>query len=243
MLLNYGLKKLTRKVDRMSKLMLNPEFNLYEKNGMAFCSSRQIADEFSRQHKHVLETITNLTQPTSGLSKEFILLNFKESVYRDDSGKKNREFLMTKDGFTIVVMEFKTSKARAFKERYIKRFNDMEAFIKNLFEAKADFPEFTQAIMEAHEEPKHYHFSNELDMINRIVLGMSSKKFKEANNLVGVSSIRPYLTPIQIENIRNLQRIDIGLIVAISDFHERKRILTEQLAKKLLLQERKLVSA
>lgn len=27
----------------MSKLMLNPEFNLYEKNGMAFCSSRQVA--------------------------------------------------------------------------------------------------------------------------------------------------------------------------------------------------------
>lgn len=216
----------------MSKLMLNPEFNLYEKNGHAFCSSRQIAEEFGRLHKHVLDTITNLTEPTSGLSEEFRCSNFSESFYKDDSGKRNREFLLTKDGFTIVVMEFKTSKARAFKELYIKRFNDMETFIKNLFEAKADFPEFTQAIMDSHEEPKNYHFSNELDMINRIVLGMSTKQFKEVNNLGKVPSIRPYLKPTQAEAVKILQRIDIGLILAIPDFQERKKILTEQLKRR-----------
>jgi len=219
----------------MNKLTLNPEFNLYERKGQAFCSSRQIADEFGRLHKHVLDTITNLTQPTSGLSEEFRILNFRESNYKDDSGKKNREFLLTKDGFTIVVMEFKTSRARAFKELYIKRFNDMESFIKNLFEAKADFPEFTQAIMDQHEEPKHYHFSNELDMINRIVLGISTKQFRESNNLGKVSSIRPYLKHGQAEAIKNLQRIDIGLILAVPGFQQRKQILTTQYNKKYSL--------
>ncbi len=32
----------------MSKLILNPEFNLYERNGQAFCSSRQVAEEFEK---------------------------------------------------------------------------------------------------------------------------------------------------------------------------------------------------
>lgn len=217
----------------MTKLMLNPEFNLYERNGQAFCSSRQIAEEFGRLHKHILDTISKLTEPTSGLSEEFRFLNFKESSYKDDSGKKNREFLLTKDGFTIVVMEFKTSKVRQFKEVYINRFNQMEHFIQNLFEAKADFPEFTQAIMDSHKEPKRYHFSNELDMINRIVLGVSTKQFKEINNLGKVSSIRPYLKPGQAESIKNLQRIDIGLILAIPDFQQRKQILTTQFNRKI----------
>ena len=135
---------------------------------------------------------------------------------------------MTRDGFTLLAMGFTGKKAMAFKIAYINRFNEMESFIRNLVEAKADFPEFTRAIMDAHEEPKNYHFSGELDMINRIVLGMSAKQFKEANNLGKVPSIRPYLTPAQAESVKALQRIDIGLIVAVPDFQERKKILAEQ---------------
>lgn len=127
---------------------------------------------------------------------------------------------------------FSGKKALKFKIQYIDKFEQMESFIRNLYEAKADFPEFTQAIMASHEEPKHYHFSNELDMINRIVLGMSTKQFKEEHNLGKVSSIRPYLAPGQAEAVKTLQRIDIGLIVGIPDFQERKRILTEQLSRR-----------
>jgi Rha family phage regulatory protein len=212
----------------VSKLMLNPEFNLYERKGQAFCSSRQVAEEFSRQHKHILDTITKLTEPTSGLSEEFILLNFEENSYRDSSGKRNREYLITKDGFTMVVMEFKTKKARQFKEAYINRFNAMEEFIKNLATAKLEHPAFTDAVMLAHEEPKHYHFSNESNMINRIVLGMDAKQFKQANGIdAKTPSIRPYLTTEQIAAIVTLQRADIGLLVAIPDFQARKQALTQ----------------
>jgi hypothetical protein len=52
--------------------------------------------------------------------------------------------------------------------------------------------------MLAHPEPKHYHFSNETDMINRIVLGVSAKQFKETHGLSDVSSIRPYLSANEI---------------------------------------------
>ena len=212
----------------MSKLMLNPEFNLYERKGQAFCSSRQVAEEFSRQHKHILDTITKLTEPTSGLSEEFILLNFEENSYRDSSGKRNREYLITKDGFTMVVMEFKTKKARQFKEAYINRFNAMEEFIKNLATAKLEHPAFTDAVMLAHEEPKHYHFSNESNMINRIVLGMDAKQFKQANGIdAKTPSIRPYLTTEQIAAIVTLQRADIGLLVVMPDFQARKQALTQ----------------
>lgn len=209
----------------MSKLMLNPEYQLYERDSKAYCSSRQVAEEFRRQHKHILETITNLTEPTSGLSEEFRLLNFQESSYKDSSGKRNKEYLLTKDGFVMVVMEFKTSKARQFKESYIARFNAMESFIKSLAATKIEFPAFTAAIMDAHEEPKHYHFSNEINMIYRIVLGMDAKKFRELNGIEKGAVIKPYLSLEQIQAIETLQRTDIGLILAIPEFEPRKQAL------------------
>ncbi|WP_342417152.1 Rha family transcriptional regulator [Paenibacillus sp. FSL R10-2782] len=210
----------------MSKLVLNPDCGLYERKGRAYCSSRQMAEEFERRHDHVLRMIDDLTAPTSGVSAEFITLNFEASKYKDASGKQNREILMTKDGFVLVSMEIKGAKARKFKEAYIRRFNQMESFIKSLQAAKLEHPAFTDAIMNAHEEPKHYHFSNEADMINRVVLGMSAKQFREANGITKGESIRRYLTTEQIQAVETLQRVDIGLIVAIPDFQQRKEILT-----------------
>lgn len=211
----------------MSKLILNPEYRLYERDGKAFCSSRQVAKEFERQHGHILRLIDEITQSTSGVSEEFRRINFEQSFYRDASGKKNREILMTKDGFAMVAMEIKGKRARQFKEAYIRRFNEMEEFIRSLQAAKMEFPAFTDAIMAAHEEPKHYHFSNEINMIYRIVLGMDAKTFREKRGLPKGEVIRPYLTAEQIRAIETLQRADIGLIVAIPDFQQRKETLTQ----------------
>lgn len=130
---------------------------------------------------------------------------------------------MTKDGFTMVAMEIKGTKARQFKELYIARFNQMEAFIKSLLATKIEFPAFTDAIMAAYEEPKHYHFSNEINMIYRIVLGVDAKKFRELNGIAKGAVIKPYLTLAQIQAIETLQRADIGLIIAIPDYEQRKR--------------------
>jgi len=104
----------------------------------------------------------------------------------------------------------------------------MERFIESLATAKMEFPAFTAAVMSLHEEPKHYHFSNEVNMVNSIVLGMQAKKFKELNGISEKeASIRPYLTTQQIKNIETLQRVDIGLMFAVPDFYKRKEKLQE----------------
>lgn len=209
------------------KLVLNPEYGLYEKGGKVFCDSLQIAEAFEKEHKNVLRDIDAILE-----EDEFSRLNFEPSDYRV-RGKTYPRYLLTKDGFALLVMGYTGKKALAFKKAYITRFNEMEAFIKSLQTAKLEFPAFTAAIMEAHEEPKHYHFSNEINMINRIVLGMDAKHFKESNGLdKSISSIRPYLDVAQIEAIESLQRVDIGLIVAGLDFDTRKQILTTTYARR-----------
>lgn len=206
----------------MSKLVLNPQYKLYEREGQAFCSSRQVAEEFDKRHDNVLQDVRNLD-----CSKEFFLLNFQEVKYKDSKGEMRPEYLMNKDGFTFLVMAYRGKKAARFKETYIARFNQMETFIHSLTAAKLEHPAFTDAIMNAHDEPKHYHFSNEADMINRIVLGISAKQFREAQGLAKGISIRPYLSSEQIRAIETLQRVDIGLIVAIPEFEHRKQKLIE----------------
>jgi len=201
------------------KLLLNPEYNLYEKDGRPYCDSLQIADTFGKRHDNVLRDIEGLD-----CSEPFRLLNFEESNYKD-RGKKYPKCLLTKDGFTFLAMGYRGKKAAAFKEAYITRFNQMEAFIQSLLTTKMEFPAFTEAVLLAHEEPKHYHFSNEINMIYRIVLGMDAKKFRESRGLEKGVVIKPYLTLEQIKAVETLQRVDIGLIEAGLDFEQRKERL------------------
>ena len=201
-----------------------------EKKGIPVTTSRMVAKVFEKEHRNVLRDIENLD-----CSKSFTVLNFERSTYKDKSGKKNPEYILTKDGFTFLVMGYRGKKAAKFKEAYIQKFNEMEAFIKSLETAKLEFPAFTAAIMEAHEEPKNYHFSNEINMINRIVLGVDAKHYKEKKGIdKNIKSIRPYLESEEIKAIEELQRADIGLMVAGLEYEKRKEILEGHYSKRFL---------
>lgn len=207
-----------------------------EKNGQPMTTSRKVAEVFNKNHDDVLKSIRNLIIGLGEISdSEMSSLKFEESFYKSKQNKKMPEYLMNRDGFSLLAMGFTGQKALKWKIQYINAFNQMEQFIKSLQTAKLEFPAFTAAIMNAHEEPKHYHFSNEINMINRIVLGMDAKKFKESKGLdKSVNSISPYLSAEQIKDIEELQRIDIGLIIAITDYEQRKSILENYMKNKLL---------
>ena len=211
------------------KLALNPNYQLFESKGAAFCSSRQVAETFGKRHANVLRDVQDLD-----CSDNFRELNFEFSSYASEQKKKLPLVYMTKDGFTFLVMGYRGKRAAAFKESYIQRFNDMERFIRNMLTARAEFPAFTDAVMNAHEEPKFYHFSNEADMINKIVLGMSAKKFRELHGLEKGVSIRPYLSDAEAEAVLALQRADIGLLEVIPEFERRREVLTKVHARHAL---------
>jgi len=204
------------------KLVLNPEYGLYERGGKAFCSSKQVAETFEKEHRNVLRDIRELD-----CSEKFSLLNFEQSTYLNEKKQKQPEFLMTKDGFTFLVMGYRGEKAAAFKEIYIERFNQMEDFIKSLLAARFEFPDFTDAVMRSHDEPKFYHYSNELNMINKIVLNMDAKQYKKLHGIAkDEKSIRPFLSAEEAAAIEALQRADIGLLMVVPEFSRRKEILT-----------------
>lgn len=90
-------------------------------------------------------------------------------------------------------------------------------------ESKTGFLPMTNAIQLAHDPVKPYHFSNECNMINRIVLGMSAKEFKLK---YGTDSVRDHVTPDEIAAITLLQQTNTGLINIGMTYQERKKHLT-----------------
>lgn len=187
--------------------------------------SRFVAEFFGKQHKSVLRAIDRITSQDSGLSDEFNRHNFAPVKYIDAKGEKRKSYAMTRDGFTLLAMGFTGKKAMQFKEMYIKRFNEMESYIRTLVETRKEFPLLTANIKLIHENPKPHHFSNEADMLNRLVIGQTAKQFREANGLKSGESIRPYLTDEQLKLLDTLQKVDIGLMLAMPDFNQRKRQL------------------
>lgn len=205
-------------------LLLHPTYELYQKNNTAFCSSLQVAHAFGKQHKIVMRDIRNLD-----CSDDFRRLNFVPTSQKVDmpngGTRKETMYIMTRNGFMFLVMGYRGKKAAEIKEAIIQRFNEMEAFIRDYLLTKDDFPAFTQAIMDAHQEPKNYHYSNEYNMINRIVLGMDAKHFRQIHGVPDSKSIRPFLSDQQAKAIKKLQLEDIRLLYRGVDYEARKLFL------------------
>ena len=210
----------------MKELIPKDKFGVFVDNkDIARVDSLFVAKFFGKSHNHVVRDIEKLLATDSGLSKEFNVSNFGRINYKDSRGRTQKAYALTRDGFTILTMGYTGAKAMHFKELYIKWFNEMEGFIRTLVTTRKEFPLLTENIKLLHENPKPYHFSNECDMINKLVTGMTAKKFRETHGVSKGESIRPYLTDEQLELMEKLQKCDVGLLVAFPDYEQRKRHL------------------
>ncbi|SCM83726.1 putative Antirepressor [uncultured Sporomusa sp.] len=93
-------------------------------NGQAVVSSRQVAENFGKNHRDVLESISGIVR-----SAEFSATShmFYKSTYVHPQNKQEYpEFIMNRDGFTLLAMGFTGSKALEWKLKYIQAFNEME---------------------------------------------------------------------------------------------------------------------
>lgn len=202
---------------------------VFEKQDKPMTDSLKVGEYFKKQHNNILKDIRELE-----CSEEFSRLNFEQSKRKDGRGKYQPMVNMTFDGFMFLAMGYRGKKAAQVKESYIKAFNQMKDFISELHTAKEEFKELSEAIKLAHlEDGLHsWHFSNEYDLINRIVLGMSTKKYKKANGIPDkAQSIRPFLSAEQVKAIAKLEKFDTGLMLTVEKYEDRKETLTRYYSK------------
>ncbi|NCC96491.1 MAG: phage regulatory protein/antirepressor Ant, partial [Synergistales bacterium] len=104
---------------------MSNELGIIVKDDKVVVSSRDVARVFEKEHNKVLRDIRELE-----CSVGFRLSNFGQSSRLNEQNREMPEYLMTRDGFTLLAMGYTGAKAMAFKEAYINAFNQMEASLK-----------------------------------------------------------------------------------------------------------------
>ena len=181
-------------------------------------SSRDIANLCNKEHKNVIRVIRDL------LSDEILDAQI-EPLKFNYRGQDFDYYELNKRDSIVLVARLNP----VFMAKIIDRWEylenklaekELKKEIRNT--SRLEYRPMTDAIAEAHEEIKPYHFSNEADLINRIVLGCTASKFKKENEITDKESIRDYLTTEQLNCIVSLQRANTVYIEDGLDFQDRK---------------------
>jgi Rha family phage regulatory protein len=99
-------------------------------DGQIVVTSRQIAENFEKEHRVVLKAIDDLIAEM-GVAQNYADLFIPTEYQHEQNKQMYREYLLTRDGFGLLVMGFTGSKALEWKLKYIEAFNEMEKQISD----------------------------------------------------------------------------------------------------------------
>ena len=185
-------------------------------------SSLEIAELTGKDHAKVLIDIRKMFDELGILTSDF-------STVRKVRGKEYDVFNLPKRETIILVSGYSV----AMRAAIVDRWQELEA--KELLEderkasrqqARLEAPLMTKALQDARarlgkESPPHV-FSNDYDMIYRIVLGLPAKKYKAEQGIDDKTNLRDVLSLEQIKAIEALQRLNQSMHELDYDFDKRK---------------------
>jgi len=155
--------------------------------------------------------------------------------------KSNREletYQLNKDQMLLVGMR----ESKDVRKQVLKWLKELSAKVEELAaeikafkieRANASLNYVAQGAMIKHtreaegKECKFWHFSNEADLLNAIVLGETAKQHRERHGFDKTVNLRDTLTPIQLECLSVLEVNNTAFISAGLDFDMRKELLNK----------------
>ena len=180
----------------------------------AVTTSRVLADKFGKRHDNVLQKIGGLKKRSPDV---FTRLKIKGSTYIDDSGKRNKEYLLNRDAFLWFAMSFTGKRADKFRADFIDAFNAMEEWIKTRLKNSLEYQVMSETLYEVRhlhgKETKAHHYSNEARLINWALTG----KFTSLD--------RASLPADDLDLLLDLQKRNSVLIGAGMPYQDRKESL------------------
>lgn len=205
-------------------------------------TSRDVAEVFGKEHFNVLRDIESL-----GCTERFRKLNFEVSEYKVDGNNKTyKEYVMTRDGFTLLVMGYTGEKAMQFKEAYINAFNEMEKELKRLYAERQQWEiERAKGILVRHiltdtikmkvaDSPhKRFMYPNYTKLIYKTLFGKSLKELQQEYDVKPKETIRDYLTAEQLKDVESTEMLVSSLINCGWGYEQIKEFIQQNSIKKL----------
>lgn len=179
----------------------------------AICTSLDVAETFGKEHKHVLRDIREL-----GCSEEFNRSNFGPISYTDSRSRTQEAVVMTRDGFTLLVMGYTGELAMKFKEGYIKQFNAMEAALRGKLVERQKGIAVRQALTKSLQlsgENQRMHnngYSNYTNCIYKVLFGKSAKQLRDEYGIGKHDSLRDCFTQEELQAVQSMECLVSGLL-------------------------------
>lgn len=210
---------------------------------MITTSSRQVAEKFEKEHKNVVRNIEKLSREIgSNLSLSYFIL----SDYKDSMNRNQTEYLLTRDGFSLLAMGFTGEKALKWKLEYIRAFNEMEAELKRLYNERKQWEierekgklirhVLTDTIkMKITDSPhKRFMYPNYTKLIYKTLFGKPFKELQEEFGVKPKESLRDYLTAEQLKDVENMEMLVSSLINCGWGYDQIKNFINENTTKQL----------
>lgn len=176
-------------------------------------TSLDVAETFGKAHDKVMRDIREL-----GCSAEFNAANFGDISYVDTKNRKRKAFVMTRDGFTLLVMGYTGELAMKFKEAYIKQFNAMEKALRGKMIEREKGIAVRQALTKAlqqstENERMHGHaYSTYTNCIYKVLFGMNANQLREKYGIGKKENLRNCFTEEELCNIQSMECLVSGLV-------------------------------
>ena len=147
------------------------------KDGKLVVSSRIIAEQLGKEHKHVLAKIKECLNIEDG-QKFGTPIEAIESTYLNSQNKIQPEYLVTKDGFILLMMNY--TGYNDFKRAYINEFNRMESELTK-FKLPTTYKEAVQDLLLQIEENEKLQLENSKQ---KEVIDVQSKEIEYKEDVI-----------------------------------------------------------
>lgn len=167
-------------------------------DGKLVVTSRQISQDFEKEHNDTKKRIRELIKDMGEISHNYFIL----SEYVDSMNRTQEEYLLTRDGFSLLVMGFTGVKALEWKLKYIEAFNKMEHLLKEQKQlSPMDQLKLQYQVLEDHQEKLVELDCKVEDLENNMPLfNVECKELQSLVRKVSTKVLGGYRTPAYCDN-------------------------------------------
>lgn len=220
-------------------------------------TSRKVAEKFHKEHKEIVYAIEG-QDTADGKTKHLGLLGqlieggelhpenyFIISEY-ESRGKKYKEYLMTRDGFTLLAMGFSGVEAMKWKLEYINAFNAMEAELKRIYTERQQWQiERDKGVVIRHiltdtikmkiaDSPhKRFAYPNYTNLIYRTLFGKTAKELEQEYGVKPKEFLRDSFTGSDLEKVQSMEMLISSLINCGWGYEQIKEFVFENAVKQI----------
>ena len=204
-------------------------------------TSRVVAEVFEKNHFHVIRDIELLKKDISNFGAMFILSSYKDSYERSQ-----KEYLLTRDGFSLLAMGFTGDKALKFKLDFIQAFNSMEQELKRIYTERQQWVIerekgklvrhiLTDTIkMKVADSPnKKFMYPNYTKLIYKLLFNKTFAELKEQYGIKGKESLRDYLASEELKELEDMEMLISSLIGLGWSYEQIKNFVIQEHTKRL----------